>query len=229
MVSAFYEGVPSPDGRHLDARSPHHHSGVVKGVGAVGGGLETISEGRRKTASTACMFIAGVFAALQGEEIVRADVGAIRKHWAKAVSWKGAEHIPLMLAGRFKRETGEKLFCQPLAAMSKLGVNIRQWFHRALITMELAGSVSGPFFKGSQGKRASTAELGVMLHGTLERVQKKWASVIPDDVVVKDKYSVYRSLRRGATAEAQNAQIPTSVIKANNRWRKHSRSRGITP
>jgi hypothetical protein len=68
-----------------------------------------------------------------------------------------------------------------------------------------------------------------MLHGTLERVQKRWASVIPDDVVVKDEYSVYRSLRRGATAEAQNAQIPTSVIEANNRWRKHSRSRGITP
>jgi hypothetical protein len=68
-----------------------------------------------------------------------------------------------------------------------------------------------------------------VIHAILERVQKKWASVIPDNVVVKDEYSVYRLLRRGATAEAQNAQIPTSAIEANNRWRKHARSRGITP
>jgi hypothetical protein len=97
------------------------------------------------------MLIAVFFAALRGEEIVRVDVGAMRKHWAEAVAWKGAEHIPLMLAGRFKQETGEKLFCQPLAAMTKSGVNIRQWFHRGLTRMEEAGIISGPFFRGAKG------------------------------------------------------------------------------
>jgi len=36
-------------------------------------------------------------------------------------------------------------------------------------------------------------------------------------------------MRRGATAEAQNVGIPPHVIEANNRWRKHMRSRGMLP
>jgi hypothetical protein len=46
---------------------------------------------------------------------------------------------------------------------------------------------------------------------------------------VQDEFSVYRPLRRGATSEAQNAQIPQDVIEANNRWRKLCRSKGLTP
>jgi hypothetical protein len=95
--------------------------------------------------------------------------------------------------------------------------------------LDKAGIKSGPLFKGKKGTRASTAELDILLHRTLERVQKKWLSVIPDTVNVKEEFSVYCSLRRGATAEAQNVQVPAEVIEANNRWRKHSRSRGLTP
>jgi hypothetical protein len=78
--------------------------------------FEKDDEGRLKAGNVACMLVTGFFAALRGEEIVRADVGAIRKYWDEAIRWPGAQHVPLMLAGRFKRETGEKLFCQPLAA-----------------------------------------------------------------------------------------------------------------
>jgi hypothetical protein len=81
-------------------------------------------QGRVNTALTASMLITGFFAALQGDEIVRTDVGAIRKYWNEAMGWKDAPHVPLMLAGRFKRETGEKLFCQPLATVTKSGVDI---------------------------------------------------------------------------------------------------------
>jgi hypothetical protein len=191
--------------------------------------FEKDGEGRAKAATTATMLIAGFFAALRGEEIVRADLGAIRKYWDEAVSWVGAEHVPLMLAGRFKREIGEKLFCQPLAAVTKLGVNIRLWFHRMISSLGHRGVRMGPVFRNAKGKRASTAELDVDFHGILMRVQKRWPNLIPDTVIVKEEHGVYRSLRRGATGEAQNAQIPADVIEANNRWRKHARSRGLTP
>jgi hypothetical protein len=61
------------------------------------------------------------------------------------------------------------------------------------------------------------------------RVQKKYPNLILDEVVIADEYSAFRSFRRGATAEAQNAGIPKEVIEANNRWRKHARGGGITP
>jgi hypothetical protein len=86
--------------------------------------FEKDPEGQLRAAAMATMLITGFFGALQGEEIVRADLGAIRKYWDEAVAWVGAEHIPSMLAGRFKQEVGEKLFCQPLAATTKSGVEI---------------------------------------------------------------------------------------------------------
>jgi hypothetical protein len=85
------------------------------------------------------------------------------------------------------------------------------------------------FRSGTGEKRASTADLDIRLHSILNRVQKRWPNLIPDDVEVTEQYSVYRSLRRGATAEAQNVRVPQEVIEANNRWRKHARSRGLTP
>jgi hypothetical protein len=64
-------------------------------------------EGRLRTALTAVMMIDGFAAALKGEEIVRMDLGAIRKHWDEAMEHPDAPHVPLMLAGQFKREVGE--------------------------------------------------------------------------------------------------------------------------
>jgi hypothetical protein len=53
-------------------------------------------------------------------------------HWDESVEYAGAPRIPLMLVGRFKQETGEKVFTQPLAKESKSGVEIMLWFFRTL-------------------------------------------------------------------------------------------------
>ena len=39
---------------------------------------------------------------------------------------------------------------------------------------------------------------------------------------------MYRSLRRGATLEALNAQIPEALINMNKKWQKEMRSKGST-
>lgn len=185
--------------------------------------------GQINTGLTACMLIAGFFAALRGEEIVRVDISAMLLHWNESTNMASSPHVPLMLVGRFKREIGEKIFTQPLAGMSKSGVNIMEWFHRTLTLFHAKGVTTGPMFRNAKKQRASVSELDVMLHSILERVQNKWSNLIPDAVNVKEEYSCLRSLRRGATAEAQNAGIPAEVINANNRWRKHCRSRGLLP
>ena len=60
----------------------------------------------------------------------------------------------------------------------------------------------------------------------LKEIQRKFPNVISHETDVGDSFSTYRSLRRGATAEAQNARIPKAVIEANNRWRKYARQNG---
>jgi hypothetical protein len=72
-------------------------------------------EGRRQTALTSVAIMAGFFAVLRGDEIVRIDIGNIRKYWGESLNYPEAPHVPLMLTCHFKREVGEKLFCQPLA------------------------------------------------------------------------------------------------------------------
>lgn len=185
--------------------------------------------GRTQTATTACIFLAGYFASLRGEEIGKVDLGAMRNNWKEALSYPSAPHVPLMLAGRFKREIGEKLFTQPLAPTTASGAKIQVWFERLLRCLDTHGLRTGLMFRNDKGRKLSIAEMDKMVHAILMRVQRKWPSVIPANVNVKEEYSSYRSFRRGSVAEAQNVSIPREVIEANNRWRKQSRARGSTP
>ncbi len=145
-----------------------------------------------------------------------------------------APHVPLMLVGQFKREIGEKLFCQPLALESKSGLQIRLWMFRLIGGYDALQVTDGPVFR-TAGKtpgsirQAQIGDLDPMLHGVLKRVQSSWPSVVPDSVEVEKEYSMFRSIRRGSTSQAQNVRLPKEVIEANNRWRKALKARGLTP
>lgn len=191
-------------------------------------------EGQANVCFAAITVIAGFFAALRGEEIVRLDLGLLNKHWEESMAHPDAHHVPLMLTGRFKRQVGEKSFCQPLALCSNSGIKICMWFERARATMSRRGVTVGPFFRmaaRTEGgyKRASMGDLQPGFHAILLRVQERWPNIIPHTVNVTEEYSVSRSLRRGATSHAQNMKVPREVIEANNRWRKQSRANGLMP
>jgi hypothetical protein len=140
------------------------------------------AQGLKKTALTTTMMLPGFFAALRGEEMVCIDIRSTRHHWQEATCYKDEEHVPLMLAGRFKKETGEKLFSQPLLPVSASGVKIAVWFHRA----PKLGIESGPMFrivaKGTgQFKKASVGDLDRLLHNILLRLQKRYPNIIKSD------------------------------------------------
>jgi hypothetical protein len=192
------------------------------------------AHGKLKTALTAVSLVGGFTAGLRGEEIVRMDLGAMRKHWNESMEHPDAPHVPLMLAGRFKREIGEKLFCQPLALESKSGLKIRLWMYRLIEAYDVMQVVEGPVFRTAGKtpgtiKRAQISDLDPMLHAILKRIQLIWPSVISDSVDIESEFSMFRSIRRGSTSHAQNVQIPKEVIEANNRWRKAAKARGLTP
>ena len=139
----------------------------------------------------------------------------------------------MIILGRFKQEVGENSFCQPLAWETTSGIKLGEWFYRALKCSEKVGIIIGPMFRiatpGNKFKRAAMGDLEPLFVEILKKVQNRYPSVIPDSVNIAEEYSVSRSLRRGVTAEAQNVGIPSEVIEANNRWRKHCRSKGLTP
>ena len=76
----------------------------------------------------------------------------------------------------------------------------------------------------SKRTKMSVAEMDIGFHKFLRTVQSRCPNLIADSVKINDDYSQKRYLRRGATAEAQNAHTPTNMIEANNRWKKVSRA-----
>ena len=186
------------------------------------------SIGQKKASVVACILLAGFYGGLRGEEINRVDYGGIQKYWIEGMTGpKGRKHMPLVLTGTFKQKIGLKFFTQPLAPVTKAGINIAKWFKRALDIFQAEGIRKGPLFMNeSKKRRASIAEMDCLLYPLLREIQRKFPNVISHETDIEGSFSTYRSLRRGATAEAQNAKIPKAVIEANNRWRKYARHNG---
>ena len=197
--------------------------------------FERDPEGRLKTALTGVLVTAGLGGGMRGEEINRIDVGIVRKHWDEGRTHPEAPHVPLGMVGRFKRTVGEKKYVQPLAIRSESGLEYRLWMYRMLTEYAQVGVKAGPVFRRVKKKatdgvaRARVGDMNLLLHPVLLRIQARLPDLIGEEVNVEDEYSVSRSLKRGATAQARNKDIPQDVIEANNRWKQHERARGSNP
>jgi len=72
---------------------------------------------------------------------------------------------------------------------------------------------------------ATIKELDMLFHQyLLVRQQDTMPEIIQQTVNVSRDFSVRRSLRRGATSQACNMNIPKDVIDLNNHWRKVERA-----
>jgi len=91
------------------------------------------------------------------------------------------------------------------------------WFVRARGCYAKEGITTGPMSRNTlKMTKMSVAEMDIGFHELLRIVQRRCSNLIAHSVNIEEDYSTKRSLRRGATAEAQNAHIPTNVIEANN-------------
>ena len=188
---------------------------------------------RLEIALTGALLVIGFTAALRGEEMPQIELGPMNKYWEEGDRHPRLQHVPLVLVGRFKQTVGEKLYFQPLAQVTRSGICVKRWIFRVLELYRRSGVMTGPMFRSVSAKgvvkKATVGDMDLLFHDILRQVQFRRPDLLPEKVIVGDEYSVRRSLRRGSTSEAQNVQVPKEVIEANNRWRKHMRSKGILP
>jgi hypothetical protein len=196
--------------------------------------------GRLKTAVTGVMIVGGLGGGLRGEEIIRVDLGVIRKHLKEACDHPGESHIPLDMVGRFKSQVGEQICVQPLPNESVSGLGYRLWMFRAIVSYAKFGITQGliirvtikPKAGGANAatfKQAKVGDLVNIFHPVLIRAKGSFPEIISLEVNVEEEYRVSRSLKRGATSQARNKEIPTDIIETSNHWRKMERARGATP
>ena len=153
-----------------------------------------------RIAQSACVLIAGYFAGLRGEEIGKANLTGLLEDWDTAVRHPKHPHVPFMLAGRFKGTKKEVRFYQPLCCVTEDGFEIAKWFHRYLGCLLKKEITRGPLFPGKHpGLGMLISELNTGFFMVLREVQRKYPSLISDNLDVTMAFSVERSLRRGAT------------------------------
>ncbi|KAL7561458.1 hypothetical protein ACA910_020279 [Epithemia clementina (nom. ined.)] len=179
----------------------------------------TLQTGQRRleVCLAAALIVAGFMAALRGEEIPQIDLGMMQKYWREAKDYHCKPHILLALVGRFKETSGAiKVFIKPLTPVTSSGIRVEEWLGRTIDEYDRLGVTSGPMFRvsltGGQVKRAMVGTLDALFHEVMKRVQFLSLDLIGPEVKVDDMMSARRSLRRGATTDAQNRKIPVSVI-----------------
>jgi len=170
--------------------------------------------GRLQCALLACAILGTFGNGLRGEELIRTELGEIRKYWEESLGHPTTPHVPWVMSGRFKQVVGEKLYFQPMAIRSKSGLEYKRWLERMIYSYKQFGVTTGPVFRvaggktGSPVRRSSVGDLDPPFHDLLKRVQERFPNVIHESVNVEDEYSLRRSGRRGSTLNALNHEVP---------------------
>lgn len=181
-----------------------------------------------KVASEGAFYVIGFCCGLRGEEIPKADLQGILRHWEES-GRSNPMHVVVALLGRFKGETGLRYHLMPVVARTKSGIEPRKWIGRLLGVYQTMGICHGPFFRSGDGERMRLRDANVFFFSRLEKVQLLRPDLIGLDVEVEEVYGISRSLRRGSTSRASDMGLSPDIIDSNNRWRKFERARGMQP
>ena len=168
--------------------------------------------------------------ALRGGEVLLLEASELVKRRLDGKNHEDHPHVVIPLMGRFKNETGERNMLLALASRTSSGIEIRKWVERLVVLLmkEGKGDKVGPALCERNGMVMARWKINGILRETLLRIQSD-TNLIPSDVDVVNKYSIYRSARRGMYTRAREAKVPEFIIMANMRWSKVQRKSGSIP
>lgn len=178
-----------------------------------------------------CYLLFSFLAALRGNETMMISLGAILELTEKEESLTNENYIVLPLIGKFKQVTSLTVYLLFVSKVTKsdFGCDVGTWLNRLLEVRKKEGRTTGWLFSKKSGERKGEQLEMSHFEGDLHEILKEiqiTTKLIPKDISVEERYSVFRSARRGATTEARNREVPDEVIELNNGWRKKERARG---
>ena len=182
-------------------------------------------EEKKDIESLASFIIIGFCLSLRGEEVPLVVIEGILQFWDETRE-HDIPHMMITLRGKFKGENNLRWHCLPLADLTKSRIPTRRWISRLMWRRSgREGNRAGFLFAKRNGKRASLGDYDPLFKDYIERTMKSHKKLFSSAVAVKD-YSLRRSLRRGATTEAENNNVDTVAIELINRWRQKENARG---
>lgn len=177
-------------------------------------------------------FIILFAASLRGNEVLMLERSEfVKSRNAGKTGSKDTEHVVIPLMGRFKGEAGDRNSLLVVARKSKSGLDISRWIDQlsALLEIENKSDGVGPAICFENGSPMSSRFLDSELRTVLSAIQEESPNLIDPAIDVNQKFSVYRSFRRGATTRAREAGVSDSDINLANRWRSVQNNGGGIP
>ena len=171
-------------------------------------------------------------ASLRGNEVLMLErTEFVKRRNAGKTGSKDTEHVVIPLMGRFKGEDGDRNSLLVVARKSKSGLDISRWIDQlsALLEMEDKNDGVGPAICFENGSPMSSKFLDSELRSVLSVIQEASPKLIDPSIDVRQKFSVYRSFRRGATTQAREAGVSEADINLVNRWRSVQNNGGGIP
>ena len=140
--------------------------------------------------------MAGFSGGLRGEEVVKLDLQAMIENSTDSI-YNKIPFVPLPLLGRFKGEIGNRHHIIPIVCESKSGIKNRFWFEKIVQLRIQQGRKNGWLYQTEEGKREKASFVEPAFLDLLQEIKEE-TNLIPDKIDVRDKYGIYRSLRRGS-------------------------------
>ncbi len=183
---------------------------------------------KKRLEEVAAFVCIGFSASLRGEEISLTSIQGMIEYWESSMRYR-IPHVMVTLRGRYKGEHNLRWHMQPIAEITRSGIDNRRWISRLMYTrVKIEGAKEGPLFAKPDGTRVTLDVYDNDFRELLGSARKKSPDVFPPKASLED-YSLRRSLRRGATTEATNNKVPENTINLVNRWRKMEGAKGAQP
>ncbi len=133
--------------------------------------------------------------------------------------------MTVCLLGKFKGEIGVDHHLIIVASETISGLRPRWWLEKLVDVCESEGRYSGPAFASADGQLASSLDYNALFRKYLARIQDE-TSLIPGDLDVDSRFSIFRSLRKSAVTRLECAGFRDDFVEKMNRWRTQERAKG---
>ena len=156
---------------------------------------------------------------LRGPEGLLLDLEGSLKERNRALT----QYIVVALWGKIKEEHHEQSHLLLSVNRTGSGLEVRQWIDQAVLLAHASGRSRGPLMLDKLGKKITSAKLNEIFHEALISLfragEVAFPSVIKTEEDIRERFNIFRSMRRGSDTRAHEEQVSESDINIVNRWK----------
>jgi hypothetical protein len=139
-----------------------------------------------------------------------------------------SQYIVVALWGKIKGEHHERSHLLPSVNLTGSGIEVRRWIDQAVLLAQSSGRSRGPLMLDKLGKKITSAKLNEIFHEALISLfrsgEVEFPSVIKTEEDIRERFNIFRSMRRGSDTRAKEENVSDSDINIVNRWKAEQRA-----